>query len=137
MNSTHWEVIKEFYQREFGIDGWIVEMYANLDILSLCVSGACNDSIVKFLELPMAEVIKAISDVFEFDGWKSDLPFNPYKMWNLYDGDKSSVDHFISFTEEVSAEISKNGLSYLKPEKLYYMCEAFKDIEERIQNEWI
>ena len=137
MNNIHWDAIKEFYQREFGIEGWLVEMYANLDILSLCVSGACNDSIVKFLELPMAEVIKVLSDTFEFEGWAKDLPINPYKMFCGYSGEKSSVEHFVSFTLEVAVELSKHSVWDIKPEKLFYMCETMYDIERKIQDEWI
>lgn len=137
MNTT-WEVIKEFYQREFGIDGWVVEMYANLDILSLCVSGASNENISKLLELPIAEIIKVLSDTFEFEGWKKDLPINPYRVWRLYDGDKSSIGHFVSFNEEVGGVLSKYSEDYgVSCPNLFYICEVFNDIEGRIQDEWI
>ena len=138
MNNIHWEAIKEFYQREFGIEGWLVEMYANLDILSLCVSGASNDSIVKFLELPMAEVLKVLNDTFDFEGWKKDLPINPYKMYYTYDGDKCSIQHFQDFVLNVTLELGKySGFEAVKAEKLFYMCETMYDIERKIQDEWI
>lgn len=133
-----WEAIKDFYKREFGIDEWVVEMYANLDILALCVSGASNDTIVNFLELPLEEVIKAIDSAFDFDGWPRDLPFNPFFIFQSYNGVESSVQHFVDFSSSVSNELSKyEELSNIKPEKLFYMCELYSDIEERIKNEWI
>jgi len=133
MTNTDWEIIKDFYKERFGIDGWLVEMYANLDILSLCVAGACNDNIVKFLELPSEEVVRVINDVFEFDGFVNDLPINPYRVYNSYNGIRSSVEHLTSFLSDTSVELG----SILKPEKLFKICDTYSDIEERIQNEWI
>lgn len=138
INDIHWDAIKEFYQREFGIDGWVVEMYANLDILSLCVSGASNSTIVEVLDVPMDEVIKVLSDTFQFDGWKRDLPINPLRMFNLFDGQKSSVEHYICFVGEVSIELRKQKeLWEVNPVKLFYMCETFTDIEGKINDEWV
>ena len=138
MTNADWEVIKEFYKTEFGIDGWVVEVYANLDILSLCVSGASNDSIVTFLELPIAEVVKVLGEVLDFDGWRSDLSLNPYRLFMQFDGLKGSVEHFTSFIKDVTVELRGEGnIQGTKIEKLFYMCEIYNDIEERIQNEWI
>lgn len=136
--AESWAIIKDFYMREFGIDGWVVEMYANLDILALCVSGASNETIVNFLDLPLAEVIKVLSDAYEFEGWVKDLPFNPIQIFSNYSGTKSTVEHFVSFTSDVAVELGKySGIEHIKPEKLFYMCELYNDIEERIRNEWI
>lgn len=136
MNDIHWDAVKEFYKDKFGIDGWVVEMYANLDILSLCVSGASNDTIVNFLEIPMEEVVKVLEDTFKFSGWEKDLPFNPYRLFCSYNGIISSVDHFVSFTMDVAIELAKSG-NFVNQEKVFYMCETYKDIEERIEDEWI
>lgn len=139
MTNTDWEVIKEFYKENFGFDGWLVEMYANLDILALCVAGASNESITKFLELPINEVIKAINDALEFDGWKKDLPVNPYRMYTAFSGIIGSVEHFKTFVSDVNVELAKypDIDSEVRAEKLFYLCEKYHDIDERIQNEWI
>lgn len=137
MTTLDWETVKEFYKEKFGIDGWVVEMYANMDILSLCVSGASNDSIIEFLELPANEVLKVLQDTFEFEGWKTDLPFNPYKLFTDYVGIISSVEHFACFTGDLAIELSKYGLHEIKPDKIFYMCETMYDIERKINDEWI
>lgn len=138
MNNIHWEAVKEFYQKEFGIEDWVVEMYANMDILSLSVSGVSNEGIVNFLELPMKEVEKVLEDVFEFGGWNKDLPINPYRLWKLYDGKRNSVEHFHDFVSDIGVELGKySGFESVKAEKLFYMCETYNDIEERINNEWV
>jgi hypothetical protein len=137
MNS-HWEAVKEFYKEKFGIDSWVVEMYANLDILSLCVSGASVETIVQFLELSPNEVVQVVNDTFDFNGWTRDLPINPYRMFSAYMGNKGSKNHFTAFVSEVRVELGKySGYESVDPEKIFYMCETYSDIEERIQNEWI
>jgi hypothetical protein len=138
MNTNGWEVIKDFYEKKFGIDGWVVEMYANLDILSLCVAGASAETICKFLELSIPEVTQILYEVFEFEGWDKDLPLNPYRIYCLYNGERGSVEHFLSFTSEISTQFSvQSGFENIRAEQLFYMCKTYSDIEERIQNEWI
>lgn len=136
--SSHWEAVKEFYKARFGIDGWVVEMYANIDILALCVAGASNETITKFIELPPNEIVQIIFDTFEFEGWSIDLPINPYRMFISYTGEKGSLEHFAQFVSDLSVELGRySGFENVKLEQVFYMCETYSDIEERIQNEWI
>lgn len=138
MNSISWEAVKEFYQKEFGIDAWVVEVYANMDILHLCISGASNSDIEKFLEIPITEIVKVIREAFDFDGWEESLPINPYRLFCGYSGEISSVAHFTEFTGELAMELSKyKTLEPIRPEKVFYMCETMYDIERKIQDEWI
>jgi hypothetical protein len=134
-----WETVKQFYQDTFGIDGWVVEMYVNLDTLMLCASGSSNNSIEKFTELPIEEIIRVIETTFDFKGWDRDLPINPYKIFCSYDGTIGSVPHFMEFTESIVSEFRKypgifeDGIQI----RLFYLCETMYDIERKIQNEWI
>ena len=139
MSSLSWEVIKEFYLKEFGIDEWLVEMYANLDILCLCASGVSFRDISVFLEVPISEVKTVANSVFEFDGWEEEIPVNPLYVFKSYKGVQSSVEHFMEFDKEIKFHLSKwNGkFADVKTEKLFYICETYLDIEERIRNEWI
>ena len=137
MNTVAWEHIKEFYEDKFGIEGWVVEMYANMDILSLCASGASNKTIESFLEIPEGEIVRVIRDAFEIEGWETDLPINPYKMFCSYDGEVSSLAHLTDFILEVAIEMSKYKLKVIDPAKLFYICEAMYDIERKIADEWI
>lgn len=138
INSLSWESVKEFYQKEFGIDGWVVEMYANLDVLILCASGASNTTIEMFLEIPIYEVKKVIEETFDFAGWDKDLPVNPYKTFCSYNGKVSSVEHFHDFVGTICVELGKySGFESVKTDKLFYLCETMYDIERKIQDEWI
>jgi hypothetical protein len=118
--SESWEYIKEFYKEHFGTDKWVVEMFANMDILLLCVSGASNTTISSFLNIPIDEIKLVIEEVFEFKGWEVDLDINPYKDY------KENLSDFTLMYGD--SEIGSQLLS---------ICETMSDIEERIDNEWI
>lgn len=142
MNNPCWETVKEFYKEKFGITEWVLEMYANIDILTLCVSGASNKSIESLTEIPREDVKQVIQDVFGFAGWGEDIPINPYKMFCNYGGKICSIEHFIDFDKELSMELSKYS-SFVhnewttKIQRIYYMCETMYDIERKIKDEWI
>jgi len=130
-----WEVIKDFYESKFGIDGWLVEMYANLDILSLCISGASNPTISRFLEIPEDEILSVLRDTFAFDGWDTDLPINPILIYN---SSKLSSEHFMDFSRTLREELTKTTVGLkLSVDTLFNMCKTFSEIEERIENEWV
>lgn len=131
-----WETIKAFYKDKFGIDGWVVEMFANMDVLLLCVSGASNHTISEFLDIDDSMVTAIIKDTFNFDGWEKDLPLNPYKIY--CDGLASFRDYEYYFRPEIDTILaSYKAFEYIDIAELYLMCETFHDIEERIEHEWI
>lgn len=122
-----WEYIKDFYQNEFGIEDWVVELYANLDVLLLCASGASNESISKFTEIPLEEVKEIIRKTFMFDGWTVDLGINPYKLYCDVNGDPTSFKGYIT-TFFLDNKIK---------EFIFTICKTMKEIEEKIKDEWI
>lgn len=125
---TNWEYVKEFYKTHFGIDEWVIELYANLDILQLCASGASNKSIVEFCDLEEDDVVEILMNTFKFPGWKIDLPINPYKVFSNV-GESEEAFH---------KEIKDSNIFELKTiTDVYKLCKTMKDIEERIADEWI
>lgn len=132
LENLDWDTVKEFYKESFGIDGWVVEMYANLDILTLCASGASNESISNFLEIPKDEVKKVLKETFEFDGWEEDLPLNPYKLYT--DGIKEYPNHVES---RLISEFRKTFQTERYIYVAYWICRTLDDIERKIQDEWI
>ncbi len=139
MIATDWESVKEFYKESFGIDGWVVEMYANLDILVLCASGASNENIEKFLEIPQSEIRKVLKDAFDFEGWNVDLPINPYKLLTncLQEQPEHVETRFLSDMESSLRGVQSSiNRGYLVA-KSYWICRTVYDIERKIQDEWI
>lgn len=125
---TDWERIKEFYRRYFGIEGWVVELYANLDLLQLCASGASNKSILNFCDIEEDDLVEILMNTFQFPGWSDDLPCNPYKLYNDLEG------NYREFYKELKA---CNVFELRTIKNVFTMCKAMKEIEERIQDEWI
>lgn len=127
---SDWEKIKGFYKESFGIDGWVVELMANMDILLLCASGSSNSTITKFLEIPIEDVVLAINDTFGFTGWEVDLSANPYKTFiESLDKDK-----------EVTKKMFGENLHVSDSEILdimYDVCKTMYDIETKLESEWI
>ena len=125
MENVEWKTIQEFYKEHFGTDMWLIEMLANRDILLLCASGASNASISNFLDIPVDEVELVIKETFEFPGWETDLPINPYKELQIYgDFDRAYLCNYPEL----------NGIDV---QELYNLCLTMIDIEERLDNEWI
>ena len=77
MNEEKWIVIKQFYLDNFNIPGDLVDLLADSNILTMCVSGSSNESISKLLDIDIESVKQIIKSVFEFDGWEKDLDINP------------------------------------------------------------
>ena len=135
---TNWEYVKEFYKQCFGIDGWVVELYANLDILQLCVSGASNKSICKFTDLDLEDIVEILITTFHFSGWQEDLPVNPYKLYIELVG-LPEFEMKVKFISEMTRAL--NGYKIPEQPDIIYnclvICKTMKEIEERIQDEWI
>jgi hypothetical protein len=137
MNSPNWNKVKEFYKKSFGIDGWVVEVLANLDILVLCASGSSNKSISNYTELPESEVKEVILQTFSFTGWEVDLPFNPYKIYNEMSQMPTpfGVDEFIKELRLIYTPYGNgNSIDFYF---VFKVCETMDTIERRIYDEWI
>lgn len=125
MENIEWKTIQEFYKEHFGTEMWLIEMLANRDILLLCASGASNTSISNFLDIPVDEIELVIKEAFEFPGWNTDLPINPYKEFLTYgDFDRTELRSYAK-------------LSGIDLQEIFNICLTMKDIEERLDNEWI
>lgn len=135
--KTSWETVKDFYKERFGIDGWVVELFANQDTLALCASGASNTTISNFTELPEDEIETIIKQTFHFGGWSNDLPLNPYGYYCIImekDGEVKRGE----FTKEISNHLYNDGRFYkVNVNKIYYVCKTMYDIDTRIKDEWI
>ena len=131
MNTNlDWQSIKDFYKEHFGIQGWVVELFANMDILLLCASGVSNENIEKFLELPMTEVTEVIMNTFGFEGWTVNLPVNPYKIFLDVGESKFKEELLLSLAPYADARDTDL-------DNLLRVCKTMTDIEGKINDEWI
>lgn len=129
-----WEAVKKFYKDTFGTDAWVVELYANLDILLLCSSGASNKSITNLLEIDTEEVEKVVESTFHFEGWVEDLRINPYSIYCcMYNMGENELD---DFKKEIGI-VSEYAYDLNQIQFMYEMCKTMHDIESKIRDEWI
>lgn len=123
--QSNWEAVKEFYKEKFDLDGKLVELNANYTILLMCASGASNESIATFLEIPEHSVELILNEVFGFTGWKKDMDYNPYKLYRESNGD------MVKFRELFTSHGVDVSFS------LYLLCRGMKGIDDRLENEWV
>lgn len=133
MNSNRdWEIVKDFYVTTFSVPEELVDLVASSDVLLMCVSGACNESISNTLSIDVDIVGEILSTVLDFDGWDEDLNLNPYFVYNSM---KSSTGFGVdSFIHDVS--ITNKEYTTSQIETMYRVCSIFSQIEGRIEKDW-
>lgn len=125
---TSWEYVKEFYRRYFGIEDWVIELYANMDILRLFVSGASNKTIENLCQMDLDDIAEILMNTFQYPGWKTDLPVNPYKLYSDVSGNYKLFYRYMRETNVFELRFIKY---------VYVMCKTMYELEERIADEWI
>jgi hypothetical protein len=122
MKNKAWTQFKKFYKTSFNLDGKIMDMLADYDVLLLCVSGLSNLSISEFLDVSIKEVRKILMENLHFLGWEEDLKWNPYYFYRIFlccdTIDKVNFSLFVK----------KNSFSAKYAQKAFDLCTIF-DIE--------
>jgi hypothetical protein len=131
MKRLNWDIIKKFYKEEFGFEGWMVELFANQEVLLLCASGANNNTISSFTEIPVDEVVEIIRLSFKFDGWNPEIPINPYGYYSQEMKEKDTV-----LMSEFIEELRNQCHLELDYKLIYSVCKTMWEIEDKINNEW-
>ena len=122
MINKNWIQLKKFYKTQFNLNGEVLEMLADYDILLLCISGLSNLSISKFLDITVREVRKIIMKNLHFLGWEEDLKWNPYYFYRIFlCCDTIDKDNFSLF-------VKNNSNSSKNTKKAFDLCISF-DIE--------
>jgi hypothetical protein len=137
MSIPTWNKIKEFYKENFGIDNWVVEIFANQDILVLCASGTSNKTISNFIEVSEKEIKEVIKQTFLFDGWEQDLPINPYGYYcSLIDENGEVIRK--KFMEDLDSKFQHElSLPKIDTALVYRICQTMWELENKINDEWI
>lgn len=132
MKRISWSIIEEFYKKHFGIDKWLVELFANEEILLLCASGASNNTISFFTDLPVDEIKEAINNTFKFEGWERDLRINPYGLYS----DDMKIDGKLD-QKEFKQFIDLELKGEYDPNHIYHICKMMWEIECKINEQWV
>lgn len=131
MNSL--EALKALYKEKFNIDGPLVDLMSNRDILQLTASGTSFNSVSRFLDIELEEVKLVNRDFFGFDGWDVDLDLNPLAIY-------TNMTNLHYFTYEVFANEIKTISPYFTDEvleKMYDVCTKFYTLDKLLEEAWI
>lgn len=125
-----WEQVNKFYMDKFGATPELIEIATNIDLLQMCARGASNEKIAEILELDEEVVSYIIDKYLGFMGWKTDLSFNPIKLYK-----ELGSPEIAAFVEEV---ILRHGHLMNYDLKNIYMAAFMTDNLERLLDEkWI
>lgn len=124
MDNT-WELLKQFYKTNLGIEGKVVEYLAVVDILKLCAEGHSNLKIALMSDFEEEYVKCVIQEYFKFDGWSTDFDFNTRA---LYERCKYNKYTFISLARERDKTTSESSFGWV-----YRINQKLDDIEKEIE----
>ena len=125
-----WEQVKQFYKDKFDIEGSMVELATNFDILKMCAAGASNKSIAMFLEIDEELASAVIDKYLGFMGWREDLSFSPilyYKQLNSPPIDKFVEEMIIKFGHMFNMDMKH----------LYDAASITEQLERLLDDKWI
>lgn len=135
MNEKRWNVVRQFYMDSFGIAPELVDLMACNDVLLMCVSGSSNYSISRLLNIDDVAILEILSTVLNFNGWKEDLPFNPYACYvSLPSVVGNSL--YSSFRNEVIIVFGPHIIEG-DIDIMYRVCKIYSEIEAKLDRDWI
>ncbi len=134
MNDTRWNIIREFYSKNFNIPEDLVDLVASNDIILMCVSGSSNSSISRILDIDEDSIKDILSTVLDFNGWEYDLQLNPYRVFN--DLANKGKTLFQPFQEEL---ISSFGPLLVDEDikTMFRICRIYSKLELLLDREWV
>jgi hypothetical protein len=137
MNEEKWNDVKQFYVNSFGISPELVDLLADNDILTLCVSGSSNATISTNLDIDVECVNEIILNILDFTGWKYDLDINPLNVYN----DLAFIDNKGGYPlyKEFDAIIIKKDPSIVDKDRktMFRLCKLYDSISSRLDKEWV
>jgi hypothetical protein len=105
-----------------------------MDILTLFVTGASNETISKYLEIDIQWVDEAVLSVFETSGWEYDLPISPYKIFKEFFVRTGQYPTEEEYIKEVEFALPSTSLDV---KQMYKYCLSYALMEDRLEYEWI
>lgn len=125
MNSFN--IITEFYKKEFDIDEEIVKLLADFEICSLSISGMSNLDISSIIGVSEEEISSTLNLRLGFGGFKETLKFQPLFSYRV-----CSNRNFEEFRKLVQYEYEYRG----DMAELFDVCKKFEEIEEIVSVNW-
>jgi len=129
MIISDWELIRQLLGVKLGIPEKILDYIAVRDILVLCTSGGSNETICRFLKLGDTYVSNVIHEYLDFDGWVSDLDYNPKALYELCKGDIIDYNNEVYKTTKRSYPVEFVTYTFAR-------VSIFSKLEEELEIYW-
>lgn len=126
--ETIWDYIKYVYRENWGVPGYVIEFFACESILSRCACGQSNYRIALGVKENMQYVRSVINHYYGFDGWNTDIDFNPLAIFN------KTGRNYSGFFNEITGISSLSDKYNLK--FIYNICKRYVFLKERCMKEY-
>lgn len=114
-----YEKIKELYENKLGIDGCIVDLLADYEIMYYCVTGLSNQAISQLLSIEEEAVKEVLLSRFDFSGWETTLSFSPIYIYSKAQGFESIFYSSLIGIYKFPKNLSKKALEICKLFEMY------------------
>jgi hypothetical protein len=137
MDKDRWNEIKQFYVDSFGISPELVDLLADNDIITMCVSGSSNDSISISLDIDRKTIDDITLSILDFTGWKYDMSINPLSIYNdlAFIKNKGGYPLFKEFDDVVTKKDPSIGEKDRKT--MFRLCKLYDSISSRLDKGWV
>ena len=137
MNNDKWNDVRQFYMSSFGISPKLVDLLADNDILTMCVSGSSNSTISKSLDIDIESVNEVVLNILDFTGWKYDMSMNPLSIYNDLAVSKNKRGY--PLFKEFDAVITKKdpGIGDKDRKTMFRLCKLYDSISSRLDKGWV
>jgi len=100
----NWGVILQAYRTYLHIPGIVVDLMAVSPIIELLAKGYSNTTIGEMLDENPEKVSRVVQEVMGFNGWESDLDFNPQ---SFYQRSKFNMYKYVQEVQTLSPATAK------------------------------
>ena len=137
MKEEKWNDVRQFYMSSFGISPKLVDLLADNDILTMCVSGSSNSTISKSLDIDIESVNEVVLNILDFTGWKYDMSMNPLSIYNDLAVSKNKGGY--PLFKEFDAVITKKDPSIGEKDRktMFRLCKLYDSISSRLDKGWV
>lgn len=94
------------------------------EILLECVNGKCNNKIALELDFPADYIESVLKEFLNFSGWKDDIDFSPYMVYNSFDG---AWNYYKETVKSISAMTTTKEIG-----DTHRLCRRYNNIRKEI-----
>jgi hypothetical protein len=119
-----WDLLKDFYRKELGIDPKVIDYIATFQILKLAVEGKSISNIALSQNVDEIYVQQTLLELLEFSGLEQDTGFNARSIYKRYPYNWYAFDS--------TAKSLQPGFSDSMSLQMFKVNKVFDEIERKV-----